>query len=216
MKKQLLKSAGALALCLVAGSSWAQDAAGALREPKALSCDKPAWNQEARRYELEGSTAIAFDLDNNGVPTNPRVERSSGWRLLDRMSLAAVSSCRYAPPTDPAFKRAGLKLAYNWKLTPANEKQVPASLVAGSCVASDRYTDFRPLSGDVTRSEGLLVRFLLKPTGTPFGVHIEGNTSPEVYQATVAYLESCRFTPASTNSVPGPGNMIGRLLPKSA
>ena len=207
----------AVALCLVGAGSWAQDSAGALREPKALACEKPAWNREALRYELEGLTAIAFDLDDAGLPTNARIERSSGWRLLDRMSLDAVSSCRFAPPADPAFKRTGLKSIFSWKLSaPPGEKRVEASFVAGSCAASDRYTDFRPLSGDVTRSEGLLVRFLLNPVGKPFGVYIEGNASPEVYQAAVAYLESCRFTPASANSVPGPGNMVGRLLPKSA
>lgn len=215
MKKQLLKSAGALVLCLAGASASAQDPASALREPKALSCEKPAWDKEAQRYELEGATVLAFDLDDDGQPVNPSVARGSGWKLLDGMSVRALAKCRFAPPSDPAFKRSGLKIAFNWKLRPAPEKRVPASLVPGSCAASDRFADFRPLSGDVRGSEGLLVRFLLNPlTGNPFGVHIEGNTSPEIYQATVAYLESCRFTRASTASVPGPGNMIGRLVPK--
>jgi protein TonB len=194
-----------------AGSS-AQTEANVMRMPKALSCDQPEWDKEARRYELEGKTMVGFDLDDEGRPVNPHTIRSSGWKLLDRMSERAVTTCRYAPPSDPAAMRKGLAIAFTWKLAPRPGNAPPSALVADSCPVSDRYTDFRPFSGAVPDGEGLLVRFLLTSTGSPFGVHIEGNSSPDTYQSAVAYLNACRFTPAGTRLVPG--NLTGRLIPR--
>jgi protein TonB len=214
--KQLLRVSAALLLSVTSACGWAQTKDNPIRMPKPLSCEKPVWNTEAVRYELEGDTVVKFDLDEDGRPLNPRTARSSGWTLLDTMSERAVSTCRYAPPTDPAAMRTGLLVNFDWKLAPHRQTTVSASLVAGSCPASERFADFRPLTGSVRGSEGVLVRFLLDAAGKPFSVHIEGNRSPEVYKDAVAYLGACRFTPETTSSVPGLGNMVGRLIPKEA
>jgi len=212
----MLAFPAALLLALASTASHAQDDPAAQRQPKALACATPVMPKEALRYELSGETRLLLDLDDAGKPTNLRVTRSSGWRMLDAASVKAAATCRYAPPTDPAFKRADIKAVYNWSISPPRANQVPAALVAGSCPVSDRFADFRPLAGDVTASEGLLVRFVLDSAGKPFGIFTEGDSSPELYQAAVAYLGACRFTPATEDGRPGHGNLFGRLLPKQA
>jgi TonB family protein len=205
----------ALLLSLASAGSWAQNG-GALSQPTALGCDQPAWDREARRYELEGETVLSFDLDDEGRPANARVLRSSGWTLLDAMSLRAIGTCRYAPPRDPATKRSGLKTAFVWTLDESTTRETPARFVEGSCPESDRFAGFRPLSGDVRRSEGLLVRFLVDPQGAPFGIKFEGDTQRTTQAAAEAYLAACRFTPSYWKSKAYPGNLFGRLLPKQA
>lgn len=215
MTKQIARLSAALLLFLASAASSAQNGA-ALRQPAPLGCEQPAWDREARRYEIEGETVLGFDLDDEGRPTNARVLRSSGWKLLDDMSLRAVGTCRYAPPRDPATERRGLKTAFVWKLHVSDSGEIPARFVEGSCPTSERFAGFRPLSGDVSRSEGLLVRFLVDPQGAPYGVKFEGDMPRATREAAEAYLAACRFTPSYWNSKAYPGNLFGRLLPKPA
>ena len=215
MRTQLFKLSAVVVLSLASNASWAQHG-GALRQPAALGCEQPVWDREARRYEIEGETVLGFDLDDEGRPTKARVLRSSGWKLLDDMSLRAIGTCRYAPPRDPATERSGLKTAFVWKLHASDSGEIPARFVEGSCPTSERFAGFRPLSGDVRRSEGLLVRFLVDPQGAPYGVKFEGELPRPTREAAEAYLAACRFTPSYWNAKAYPGNLFGRLLPKPA
>lgn len=213
MAKQLLSFAAALPMVLASAGGWAQET-GAQREPTSPSCNAPVLSKDAAVYELEGSADIVFDLDDTGRPTNARVLRSSGWRSLDGVALRMVAGCRYAPPSDPGVKRAGIVTTYKVALAPLKEQDRPA-LVPGSCAPSERFAGFQPMSGPVREGEGMLVRFVLDATGATSRVKLEGNTSPEAVQAAAAYLGSCRFTPARHNGVPGHGAMYGRLIPKT-
>jgi len=216
LSKQLFSVAAALLLVMAGPDSAAQDKPNVVRMPKALSCEQPEWEKEARRYELEGKSIVMFDLDDEGRPINPRTMRSSGWKILDVMSERAVATCRYAPPSEAEPKRSGLVLAFNWKLAPRQAVTVPAALVAGSCPVSERYAGFRPLPEDVTGSKGTLVRFLLDSSGKPFDLRVEAADPPESRQAAEAYIASCRFTPETRNAVPERGSMRGRLIPRDA
>jgi hypothetical protein len=168
------------------------------------------------RYELQGETRVAFDLDDAGRPVQPRIERTSGWRLLDRMSERAVASCRYAPAAAGDATRSNLKVNFVWKLGPRADEPTAAALVEGSCTPSAQFGAFQALRGKATEGDGVLVRFLLDAAGKPFGLRTEGATAPDVYQAAEAFVASCRFTPASWKGAPGPGNLVGRLLPPAA
>jgi protein TonB len=213
MAKQLLMSIAMLALSALANPALAQN--DGLRDPLAKQCGAPVYPIEAARYELEGTTWLAVDLNDDGSPGKVRLHRSSGWKVLDDMALRQMKTCRFDPAGDPLVRRSDIKMAYKWSFGPTAEKAVAASLVAGSCQASDRFSAFRPLSGDVTGSEGVLVRFLVDTAGKPFRIKFEDDTPPASQQAGAAYLESCSFTPARSKGGFGSGNLYGRLVPKT-
>jgi TonB family protein len=211
--KQLLSFAAALALSALANPALAQN--DGLSDPLATSCGAPVYPVEAARYELVGTTWLAVDLDDDGRPAEVRLHRGSGWKLLDDMAVRRLNGCRFDPAGDPRVRRKDIKMAYKWQLAPSGEKSTPAALVAGSCQASDRFSAFRALSGDVTGSEGVLVRFLVDPAGKPFRIKFENDTPPASQQAGAAWLASCSFTPAQGKAGPAPGNLYGRLIPKT-
>lgn len=218
MARQWLSFATALPMVLASAGGSAQETGaqrGAQRAPTSLSCNAPVLSKDAAVYELEGSADIVFDLDDTGRPTNARVLRSSGWRSLDGVALSTVAGCRYAPPSDPGVKRAGIVTTYKVALAPLKDQDRLASFVPGSCAPSERFAGFQPMSGPVREGEGMLVRFVLDAAGATSRVKLEGNISPEAVQAAAAYLGSCRFTPARHNGVPGHGAMYGRLIPKT-
>jgi TonB family protein len=211
--KQLLSFAAALALSALANPALAQN--DGLRDPLATECGAPVYPIEAARYELAGTTWLAVDLEDDGRPGKVRLHRSSGWKVLDDTAVRWLSACRFDPAGDPQVRRRDIKMAYKWALGPSGEQGTPAALVAGSCQASDRFSAFRALSGDVTGSEGVLVRFLVDPAGKPFRIKFENDTPPASQQAGAAYLASCSFTPAQGKAGPAPGNLYGRLIPKT-
>jgi TonB family protein len=211
--KQLLGLAAALALTTSASPGWAQDG-DSLRDPLARNCDAPEYPREALRYELEGTTWLAFDLDDEGRPSQPRLHRGSGWALLDEAAVRQLRSCRFDPKGDPQVRRSNVKTAYQWKLGPAAGKGTPAVLVADTCQVSDRFDSFIPLSGQSPNQEGVRVRLLVDPAGKAFGIKFEEEAPQEIRQAGAAYLQSCRFIPAQGKAGPAPGNLVGRLIPK--
>jgi TonB family protein len=211
--KQLLVFLATLVLFAQANHALAQN--DGLRDPLATHCGPPFYPIEAARYELEGTTWLAVDLDDAGRPSQVRLHRGSGWKVLDDMALRILKNCRFDPAGDSQVRRRDIKMAYKWALAPSAEKAVAASLVAGSCQASDRFSAFRALSGDVTGSEGVLVRFLVDPAGKPFGIKFESDTPPASQQAGAAWLASCSFTPAQGKAGPARGQLYGRLIPKT-
>ena len=213
MTIQSLSFAAALALSALANPALAQN--DGLRDPLAKQCSAPVYPIEAARYELEGTTWLAVDLNDDGSPGKVRLHRGSGWKVLDEMAVRGLKTCRFDPAGDPQVRRRDIKMAYKWALGASGEQGTPAALVAGSCQASDRFSAFRALSGDVTGSEGVLVRFLVDPAGKPFGIKFENDTPSATQQAGATYLASCSFTPAQGKAGPVPGNLYGRLIPKT-
>jgi periplasmic protein TonB len=213
LNKQLLRFAAASALSLMGVASHAGNGAK-LATPLATACAQPEWSREALRYELEGTTTVTFDLDDAGKPQNARIARSSGWQVLDNMSTSALAGCRFDPPDNPKVKRSDIKMQYKWTLDLNSEKGSPASLVPDSCPATERFAGFRPMQGDVSGTEGVLVRFLISPAGQPFGIQFEPDVPLEAVRDGLAFIAACRFTPAQDKNGPAPGNLFGRLLPK--
>lgn len=213
MVKRLSKLPAALVLSALTIPAWAQN--DGLRDPLAKQCAAPVYPIEAAHYELEGTTWLAVDLNDDGSPGKVQLHRSSGWKVLDDMALRQLRSCRFDRAGDPGIRRRDIKMAYKWALGPSAEKGSPAALVAGSCQASDHFSAFRPMSGDVSGSEGVLVRFLVDTAGKPYRIKFEDDTIPATQLAGAAYLESCSFTPARAKGGVGSGNLYGRLVPKT-
>ena len=157
--------------------------------PTIPSCPKPDWPAEARRYELEGTTTLRVVVGDDGRPKSATVEKSSGWRLLDKASVEGLSRCVFPKP---ASDGEGKPAQFVWRL--GGEPILHPSLVEGSCPASDRFQAFKSLDKSPSDANGILLRMLVKSDGGPWNVKAEGSgLPPEVLEAAAAYVQSCRF-----------------------
>lgn len=62
-----------------------------------LENPKPAYPAIAKRRGWEGTVVLRFDLDEYGIPHELRVERSSGFDVLDHAALAYVNNWKFRP-----------------------------------------------------------------------------------------------------------------------
>jgi TonB family protein len=207
MKRARVLAVTAGLLALLFGESMAQ-----MHQTKlsATGCQQQ-WPREALRYELEGKVNLKFDLNDDGRAVNPSVMRSSGWKLLDDASVAALQSCRFQLEEANA-PRTGFYLQYVWMLEEDEQnKREDAVFVPGSCKPAGRFADFVPARYRDLRGEGMLVRFLIDSEGKPFRVVVEDAVDQQGVVEAEQLLTSCEFWPSKFNGKPAPGNMYGRL-----
>ncbi|MDQ1816421.1 energy transducer TonB [Massilia sp. CCM 9210] len=175
------------------------------------ACPPPAWPREALRYDLQGSTTLAFAIGPDGAVVQPRLLRTSGWKMLDDAALAGIAACRFKPGLDAAQRAGPFPMQFDWKLD--GDAGVTPVLRAGSCQASSRFAHFAPFDAAPTSASGVLVRFIVGEGGVPFRLAAEANGQPDALVAgALDYVRSCRFDydPA------GPGarsdSVTGRVL----
>ena len=154
-----------------------------------VSCAKPEWPQEARRYELEGTTTLSFVVGLDGKPVSAKVEKSSGWSILDKASLIGLSRCVFPKPEAEGPPKP---TQFVWRLN--GESMLHPSMVEGSCPASEWFQTFKSLDKSPTDANGILLRMLVKSDGTPWNVKAEATgLPPEVLNAAAEFVQSCRF-----------------------
>ena len=154
-----------------------------------VSCAKPEWPQEARRYELEGTTTLSFVVGLDGKPVSAKVEKSSGWSILDKASLIGLSRCVFPKPEAEGPAKP---TQFVWRLN--GESMLHPSMVEGSCPASEWFQTFKSLDKSPTDANGILLRMLVKSDGTPWNVKAEATgLPPEVLNAAAEFVQSCRF-----------------------
>src|SRR4051794_29852943 len=61
------------------------------------TCAKPAWPKEALRKEQSGTVQLAFLIGADGAVKDSRVEKSSGFPLLDEAAQTRIMRCRFQP-----------------------------------------------------------------------------------------------------------------------
>ncbi|MFD2367115.1 energy transducer TonB [Pseudoduganella sp. GCM10020061] len=177
------------------------------------NCAGPAYPAEARRYELEGKTVIELLIGEDGRVHDKRVLASSGWALLDDATLGAMSACRFTPMTRDG-KLAGAtwkKMAFSWALEDGgNTPGTRPEIVPESCAAAGRLV----LTEGPAGGQGVLLRFLITPAGTAFGIKAERGSHDDAARAeAVRAVESCKFTPSLYRGLPGPGHAFARYQP---
>jgi TonB family protein len=182
----------ATALTAVLGWPAALQAAPAPPAPAhARSCAPPDYPLEARRYELEGITTLRYRLAPDGSVKDVEVAASSGWKLLDDATIRTIQSCAFTPQQAARAKGAPQSLKYVWDL---DGDRVRPHLLPGSCPANAYFKDFLPYVDTPSDAAGIKVRLLVDTLGKPRGVKTEGGQlSPQLADALVKYVESCRF-----------------------
>jgi protein TonB len=155
-------------------------------------CTRPEWPQEARRYEIDGVTVVNFEIGADGHVVRPAVARSSGWTILDNAALKGIARCVFPPNLEQAKNGVVFPIQYVWKFSdgPFNRPL----LKAGSCQPSDRFETFQDFERRRSRSDGILVRFIVGGDGAPVRIVAEPGDQPaELVGQAVAYLQTCRF-----------------------
>ena len=81
------------ALALLTGIVFGQ---GRTAAPIPIHRAEPVYTEEARNAKIEGAVLIQMVIDENGVPTEPKVVRSLD-KGLDEKALEAVKQWRFKP-----------------------------------------------------------------------------------------------------------------------
>lgn len=83
----------------------------------AASCAKPAYPAGALRNGDEGTVTLAFLVGKDGHVASAKVERTSGYRDLDRAALQGLSMCAFKPGTiDGVAQESWARMQYAWRL----------------------------------------------------------------------------------------------------
>lgn len=81
------------------------------------SCAKPVWPQDALRREQQGTVTLAYLIGLDGRVQESRIEKSSGYPLLDLAAQDGIAKCKFSPPSsvgrsEPTWTR----MQYVWSL----------------------------------------------------------------------------------------------------
>ena len=83
----------------------------------AQACTKPDYPKNALRNGDTGTVMLAFLIGTDGKVADSRIEKSSGFRDLDRAAQAGLSLCKFKPGTvDGAPQQSWTKMQYVWSL----------------------------------------------------------------------------------------------------
>lgn len=67
--------------------------------------------------EEQGNVSMAFLVSADGTVVDSKIEKSSGYKNLDRAAIKAISACKFKPGTkDGAVAQTWTKVDYDWKL----------------------------------------------------------------------------------------------------
>ena len=103
---------------LGAGMLWSQaNAAETSPVLDSKSCEKPAYPRASLVNEEKGLVILAFLISVDGKVVESKVDKSSGFKNLDRAAISALSQCKFKPGTkDGKPEQAWTKVEYNWTL----------------------------------------------------------------------------------------------------
>lgn len=93
------------------------------------TCAKPEWPKEALARRQQGRVTLAFQIGADGAVTDSKVEKSSGFPLLDIAARDGIRKCVFKPATkDGKPQGSWLKMQYVWTLE--NTRRDPAATAA--------------------------------------------------------------------------------------
>ena len=82
----------------------------------AKSC-KAEYPKASLMNEEQGTVSMSFLVNPDGTVADSKVEKSSGFKNLDKAAIKALSACKFKPGTkDGAPAETWTKVDYAWKL----------------------------------------------------------------------------------------------------
>ena len=170
-------------------AALAVSAAAQAGELSLAACAPMAYPPEALRYEIEGTARLEFTLASDGSAVQPRVVESTGSGVLDRASLALLSSCKFHAEATAAATVASL--AVPWKLPDGARADLAPSLIPNSCRRGYKVLEF--VSADSPR-RNLSVRVQVWPDGRGFTPRIEQSSGEALAdKEALEVADSCDF-----------------------
>jgi len=110
MKKNII------AAVLLSGLSAAAFSAEVSATLDSKNC-KAEYPKASLLNEEQGAVSMAFLVSAGGDVLDSKVEKSSGFKNLDKAALKAISACKFKPGTkDGSSAQTWAKIDYVWKL----------------------------------------------------------------------------------------------------
>lgn len=107
------KSVFAAVILSVASTAFAGEVPASLNDK---NC-KAEYPKASLMNEEQGDVTMAFLVGADGNVVESKVEKSSGYKNLDKAALKALSACKFKPGTkDGAVAQTWTKVDYSWKL----------------------------------------------------------------------------------------------------
>lgn len=102
-----------IAAALLSSSVFAAEVPAAF---DAKTC-KAEYPKTSLLNEEQGAVSMAFLVSPAGEVLDSKVEKSSGFKNLDKAAVKAISACKFKPGTkDGAVAQTWTKVDYVWKL----------------------------------------------------------------------------------------------------
>lgn len=103
-----------LFICAVSHSAFAADTAPVM---DSKTCTQPVYPKASLMNEETGSVTLAFLVSPDGKVTESKVEKSSGFKGLDKAALTALSLCKFKPGTKEGKPESvWARVNFDWKL----------------------------------------------------------------------------------------------------
>ena len=113
MKTRSMKWVAALLVAAVSGAAAAAETSATF-DPKVCKADYP---KASLMNEEQGTVSMAFLVAADGTVLESKVEKSSGYKNLDKAAVKALSACKFKPGTkDGAQAQGWTKIDYAWRL----------------------------------------------------------------------------------------------------
>ena len=83
----------------------------------ANACEKPVYPSQSIRNQEEGTVYLSFLIGSQGEIIESKIDKSSGYKALDRAAVAGLSLCKFKPAsTDGIAEKAWAKMQYTWTI----------------------------------------------------------------------------------------------------
>lgn len=112
----MTKFSTVIAAFLLTATSAAAMAAEVPASVDAKNC-KAEYPKASLMNEEQGEVKMAFLVGTDGNVVDSKVEKSSGFKNLDKAAMKALTACKFKPGTkDGVVAQTWAKVDYNWKL----------------------------------------------------------------------------------------------------
>lgn len=112
-KKLAISLAAALFMTGFAGAAFAAEVPASF-DPSKCKVDYP---KASLMNEEQGVTSMSFQVNADGSVADSKLEKSSGFKGLDKAALKGLTACKFKPGTkDGAPAQTWTKVDYAWKL----------------------------------------------------------------------------------------------------